>query len=115
VSVCVTKKREGFEKGGGKPKFRNKKDLLNVSNETMGWLRLVGSLKLWVSFAEYGMFYRALLQKRPVILRSLLVVATPYCREHLHLRQKMGIRRRTRRKPQNKRELKQENPLKLGV
>jgi len=26
----------------------------------MGWLRLVGSLKLWVSFAEYILFYRAL-------------------------------------------------------
>jgi len=26
----------------------------------MGWLRLVGSLKSWVSFAEYRLFYRAL-------------------------------------------------------
>jgi len=43
----------------------------------MGWLQLVGSLKLWVSFAEYRLFYRALLQKRPVMLRSLLIVATP--------------------------------------
>ena len=43
----------------------------------MGWLRLVGSLKLQVSFAEYGFFYKALLQKRPTILRSLLIVATP--------------------------------------
>jgi len=40
----------------------------------MGWLRLVGSLKLYVSFAEYCLFYRALLQKRPIILRSLLIV-----------------------------------------
>ena len=38
----------------------------------MGWLRLVGSLKWKVSFAEYRLFYRALLQKRPTILRSLL-------------------------------------------
>jgi len=45
---------------------------------TMGWLRLVGSLKLQVSFTEYRLFYRALLQKRPTILRSLLIVATPY-------------------------------------
>ena len=30
-------------------------------------------------FAEYGVFYRAFLQKRPTILRSLLIVATPYC------------------------------------
>jgi len=34
----------------------------------MGWLRSVGSIKLYVSFAEYRLFYRALLQKRPVIL-----------------------------------------------
>jgi len=38
----------------------------------------VGSLKLSVSFAEYRLFYRSLFQKRPVILRSLLIVATPY-------------------------------------
>jgi len=44
----------------------------------MGWLRLVGSLKLQVSFAEYHLFYRVLLQKRPIILRSLPIVATPY-------------------------------------
>jgi len=44
----------------------------------MGWLRLVGSLKLQVSFAEYCLFYRSLLQKRPVIWRSLLVAATPH-------------------------------------
>jgi len=44
----------------------------------MGRLQLVGSLKLQVSFAENRLFYRALLQKRPIILRSLLIVATPY-------------------------------------
>ena len=44
----------------------------------MGWLRLVGSLELLVSFAVYSLFYRALLLKRPIILRSLLIVATPY-------------------------------------
>jgi len=38
----------------------------------MGWLRLVGSIKLQVSFAEYRLFYRALLQKRPIILSILL-------------------------------------------
>jgi len=31
-----------------------------------------------VSFAEYSLFYRAILQKRPVILSSLLTVATTY-------------------------------------
>jgi len=40
-------------------------------------LRLVGSLKLDVSLAEHSPFYKALLQKRPIILRSLLIVATP--------------------------------------
>jgi len=44
----------------------------------MGWLRLVGSLKVWVCFAESSLFCRVLLQKRPMILRSLLIVATPY-------------------------------------
>jgi len=43
-----------------------------------GWLRSVGSIKSLVSFAEYRLFYRALLQKRPRISRSLLIVATPY-------------------------------------
>ena len=32
----------------------------------VAWPRLVGSLKLQVSFAEYSLFYRALLQKRPI-------------------------------------------------
>jgi len=42
------------------------------------WLRLVGSFKSQVSIAEYSLFHRALLQKRTMILRSLLIVATPY-------------------------------------
>ena len=49
-----------------------------MANGRMRWLRLVGSLKSQVSFAEYRLCYRALLQKRPIILRSLLIVATPY-------------------------------------
>jgi len=44
----------------------------------MGWLRLADYFKLCVSFAEYSLFYRALLQKGSLILRSLLIVATPY-------------------------------------
>ena len=35
-----------------------------VQVRDMGWLHLVGSLKLYVSFAEYSLFYRSLLQKR---------------------------------------------------
>jgi len=45
---------------------------------TMGWLQLVGFLKWQVSSAEHRFFYRALLQKRPIILRSLLIAATLY-------------------------------------
>jgi len=44
----------------------------------MGWLRPVDSLKSQVSLAEYSLFYRALLQKRPMVLRSLLIEDTPY-------------------------------------
>jgi len=43
----------------------------------MGWLRSVGSIKLQVSFAEYSLFKRALLQRRPIILSILLIEATP--------------------------------------
>jgi len=44
----------------------------------MGWLRLVGSLKLQVSFAKEAYKRDDILQKRPIILRRLLIVATPY-------------------------------------
>jgi len=44
----------------------------------VGWLRLVSSFKIQVSFAEYSLFHRALWQKRPMFLGSLLIVATPY-------------------------------------
>jgi len=61
------------------PERRGWKSGSHSRDGIMGWLWLVGSLKSWVSFAEYRLFYRALLQKRPVILRSLLIVVTPYC------------------------------------
>jgi len=44
----------------------------------MGWLRLVGSLKSQVSFVKETYKRDDILQKRPIILRSLLIVATPY-------------------------------------
>jgi len=44
----------------------------------MGWLQVVGSLKLYVSFAKEPYKRDYILQKRPIILRSLLIVATPY-------------------------------------
>jgi len=42
-----------------------------------GWLRLVGSSKLLVSFAKEPYTKHDILQKRLIILRSLLIVATP--------------------------------------
>jgi len=44
----------------------------------MGWLRLVGSLKLQVSFAKERYKRDDILQKRLVILRSLLIGTTTY-------------------------------------
>jgi len=44
----------------------------------MGCLQLVGSLKLQVSFAKEPYKTDDILQKRPMILRSLLIVAAPY-------------------------------------
>jgi len=49
----------------------------------MGWLRLVGSLKWWVPFAKEPYKRDDILQKRPVILRSLLIVATPYLHSNI--------------------------------
>ena len=43
-----------------------------------GWLRVVGSLKIYVSFAKEPYKRDDILQKRPMILKSLLIVATPY-------------------------------------
>jgi len=45
---------------------------------SMGWLRLVGSLKLKVYFAKEPNKRDDFLPKRPVIWRSLLIVSTPY-------------------------------------
>jgi len=44
---------------------------------SMEWLRLVGSLKLQVSFAKEPYKTYHILQKRPRVLRSLLIEATP--------------------------------------
>ena len=44
----------------------------------MGWLRLVGSLKLQVFFAKEPYQKDYILRKRPIILRRLLIVTTPY-------------------------------------
>ena len=49
----------------------------------MWWLRLAGFLKLYVSFAKEPYKRDNILQKRPIIFRSLLIVATPYVHEHM--------------------------------
>jgi len=52
---------------------------IHMSHSTdMGWLRLVGSFKLQFSFAKEPYKRDYLLQKRPIILRSLLIVATSH-------------------------------------
>ena len=53
-----------------------------LENARMGWQRLVGSLKIWVSLQNIGLFCRALLQKRPILpyiweaIRSFCQVST---------------------------------------
>ena len=44
----------------------------------MGWLQLVGSIKIYISFAKEPFKIDDILQKRPNILSILLTVATPY-------------------------------------
>ena len=58
-----------------------------------GWLRLVGSLKLQVSIGECSVFSRALLQKRPMILRSLLIVAIQMWANRMSLIMRMSFSR----------------------
>ena len=59
---------------------RAKKDEGLERDQSMGWLRFVGSLKLQVSFAKgpYKRDYSAKETYNVIILRILLIVATPY-------------------------------------
>jgi len=50
----------------------------HINVHTIGWLRLVGSLRLKISFAKKPYKKDDILQKGPIILRSLLTVAKPY-------------------------------------
>jgi len=70
---CVCERERERKRGEGKRE--SVFSVLRFSH--LGCLQLVGSLKFYVSFAEYPLFYRALLKKRPIILRSLLAEATP--------------------------------------
>ena len=53
--------------------------LVRVSERSQGrgWLRLIGSLKVKVSNAKEPYKRDDIMQKRPIILRSLLIEATP--------------------------------------
>ena len=73
----------------------------------MGWLRLVESIKLDVSFAEYRLFCRALLQKRPTILSILLTKVTSY---PMGLRHSMQNFAKIRRMPHFYRSLSAKEP-----
>jgi len=60
---------------------------IKVSNnkyiQRMGWIRLVGSIELQVSFAKEPYKRDYSLQKRPVIQSILLTIATPYDFSHI--------------------------------
>ena len=66
----------------------NHSSVIQISH--MGWLRLVGSIKLYVSFAKEPYKRDDILQKRLIILRSLLIVATPYPYSHHQNSQKFS-------------------------
>ena len=57
----------------------------------MGWLTLVGSIKLQVSLAKETYKRDDILQKRPVILSILLTVATLFVKRDLWLREKKAF------------------------
>ena len=71
------------EEGGGRERERmRERESVCVSSFAM----TIGSLKLKVSFAEHSLFYRALLQKRPIILRSLLRPVAHFLGQPLYVR-----------------------------
>ena len=51
---------------------------------SMGWRKLVGTIKLQVCFAKETYKRDKILQKRPIILSILLTVATPYTYLHMY-------------------------------
>jgi len=68
-------------------------DLWPFTYTRMGWLWLVGSIKLQVSFAKEPYKRDYILQKRPIILSILRTVASPYahpsyahnCYKHIYI------------------------------
>jgi len=66
----VLPKRRAFKK-------RNQHYFTHNFPLAIGWLQSEGSIKSQVSFAEYSLFYRSLLLKRPMIWSILLTEANP--------------------------------------
>jgi len=62
-----------------------------ANSSDVGWLRLVGSIQLQVSFAKESYKRDDILQKRHIILSILLTVATPYCFPNRHMRVYMDM------------------------
>jgi len=58
--------------------------LYTMRSSAMGWLPIVGSLQSQVSFAKEPYKRDYIVQQRPLIWRSLLLVATPYPHTILH-------------------------------
>ena len=57
-------------------------DRVYLNTFIWGWLWIVGSFKIYVSFAKEPYKRDYILKKRPVFLRSLLIIATPYFSFH---------------------------------
>jgi len=53
-------------------------EVATISSHLFWCLRLVGSFKMQVSFTKEPCKINDILQKKPTVLRSLLIVATPY-------------------------------------
>ena len=66
-AVRIARKKAERERAGIKARKQTRE------RSIMGWLRLVGSLKLQVTFAKEPCDRDDILQQRPVILRSLLI------------------------------------------
>ena len=49
----------------------------------MGWLRSVGSIKLWVSFAECSLFYRALSPPNPSVDYLCSLISPKCCKQRV--------------------------------
>ena len=58
----------------------------------MRWPRLVGVIQLYVSFAKEPYKRDDILHKRPILFRSLLIVATPYAQSVLSALQCVAVR-----------------------